>query len=245
VQTPPAREALRPSRPLGAPGRARRREEGVRRWRGAHERHTHRTASRQSEGHRVPALRARRWHARDGGHERTRSRCRARRLKPPRARRFRVVGARAAFRHRVGGSRCRRRDEVPRHRVARRARYGKSSLIARLWRRFRITAGALDSNRDRNALEPTGLVANVMGPFALVRNQWGPDGQEPSGTPWRKEWDSVSRLVAADEESNRGSNAGRNRQDNAEDDVCERHGPAMRSHARNQRSWPTLNPSTQ
>src|SRR5213078_1287977 len=40
---PPAREALRPSRPLGAPGRARRREEGVRRWRGAHERHTPRT----------------------------------------------------------------------------------------------------------------------------------------------------------------------------------------------------------
>jgi hypothetical protein len=37
----------------------------------------------RSEGHRVPALRARRWHARDGGHGRTRSRCRARRLKPP------------------------------------------------------------------------------------------------------------------------------------------------------------------
>ena len=38
-------------------------------------------AARRSEGHRVPALRARRWHARDGGHERTRSRCRAPRLK--------------------------------------------------------------------------------------------------------------------------------------------------------------------
>jgi len=32
-----------PSRPVGAPGRARRREEGVRRWCCAHERHTPRT----------------------------------------------------------------------------------------------------------------------------------------------------------------------------------------------------------
>jgi dihydrofolate reductase len=43
--------------------------------------HPPRTAGGRSEGHCVPALRARRWHARDGGHERTRSRCRARRLK--------------------------------------------------------------------------------------------------------------------------------------------------------------------
>ncbi len=82
TKQPPAREALRPTRPLGAPDRARRREEGVRRWRGAHERHPPRTARRQSEGNRVPALRARRRHARDGGHERTRSRCPARRLRP-------------------------------------------------------------------------------------------------------------------------------------------------------------------
>jgi len=63
VQTLLREKALRPSRPLGAPGRARRREEGVRRRRGAHERHTPRTAGSRSEGHRVPALRARRWHA--------------------------------------------------------------------------------------------------------------------------------------------------------------------------------------
>src|SRR5262249_51457682 len=102
---PLAREALRPSRPGGAPGRARRREEGVRRWRGAHDRPPPRTAGRQSEGHRVPALRARRWHARDGGHERTAPRCGARRLNPPPARWVRVVGgesARSAFRHGVG-----------------------------------------------------------------------------------------------------------------------------------------------
>ena len=47
---PAAREALRPPRPLGAPGRARRREEGVRRRRGTHERHAPRTAGRRSTG---------------------------------------------------------------------------------------------------------------------------------------------------------------------------------------------------
>ena len=36
----------------------------------------------QSEGHRVSAVRARRWHAGDRGHERTRSWCRERRLRP-------------------------------------------------------------------------------------------------------------------------------------------------------------------
>ena len=71
VQTLLREKLPRPPRPLGTPGRARRRKEGVRRRRGAHERHAPRTAGCRSTGHRVPALRTRRWHPQDWGHERT------------------------------------------------------------------------------------------------------------------------------------------------------------------------------
>ncbi len=52
---PAARAALRPHRPLAAPHRARRRQEGVRGRRGAHQRHAARPPGRQPPGRRTCA----------------------------------------------------------------------------------------------------------------------------------------------------------------------------------------------
>jgi hypothetical protein len=103
-------------RPVAAPGRARRREGGVRRWRGAHERHTPETAVFGPTGTCTCARGAPMAHP-GRGTDRTRARCRARRLKPPAptwgpCRRRASVSS--TLRHGVRSSRCRRHADAPR-----------------------------------------------------------------------------------------------------------------------------------